>query len=97
MQLSKEEYARKRIHVSSVQIENSVTRVTVRHQEACRVMSNSYTRSASGGLPSDVEQLHSWQNFQNFIHFERLILYIFYMFLYKKKENEKKKSCSYPT
>ena len=31
MQLSKEEYARKRIHNdSSVQIENSVTRVTVR-------------------------------------------------------------------
>ena len=35
MQLSKEEYARKRIHNgSSVQIENSVTRVTARHDEA---------------------------------------------------------------
>ena len=40
MQLSKEEYTRKRIHNgSSVQIENSVTRVTVRHHEA-----NSYPR-----------------------------------------------------
>ena len=38
MQLSKEEYARKRIHNGfSVQIENSVTRVTVRHY-------NSYPR-----------------------------------------------------
>ena len=35
MQLSKEEYARKRIHNgSSVQIENSVTRVTVRRDSA---------------------------------------------------------------
>ena len=35
MQLSKEEYARKIIHTgSSVQIENSVTRVAVRHHEA---------------------------------------------------------------
>ena len=43
MQLSKEEYASKRIHNgSSVQIENSVTRVTVRHHEACQVMPNSY-------------------------------------------------------
>ena len=43
MQLSKEEYARKRIHNGiSVQIENTVTWVTVRHQEACRVMPNSY-------------------------------------------------------
>ena len=43
MQLSKEEYARKRIHNgSSVQIENSVTRVTVRHHSASLVMPNSY-------------------------------------------------------
>ena len=40
MQLSKEEYARKRIHNgSSVQIENSVTQVTTR-----RVKPNSYPR-----------------------------------------------------
>ena len=38
MQLSKEEYARKWIHNgSSVQIENSVTRVTVRHVEVTLV------------------------------------------------------------
>ena len=41
MKLSKEEYARKRVHNgSSVQIENSVTRVTARHDEARRVMRN---------------------------------------------------------
>ena len=45
MQLSKEEYARKRIHNgSSVQIENSVTRVTVRNHEARQVMPTSYPR-----------------------------------------------------
>ena len=45
MQFSKEEYARKRIHNgSSVQIENSVTRATVRHHEASLVMPNSYPR-----------------------------------------------------
>ena len=45
MQLSKEEYARKRIHNgSSVQIENSVTRVTVRNHSASLVMPNSYPR-----------------------------------------------------
>ena len=45
MQLSKEEYARKRIHNgSSLQIENSVTRVTVRHHSASLVMPNSYPR-----------------------------------------------------
>ena len=45
MQLSKEEYARKSSHNgSSVQIENSVTRVTVRHHEARQVMPNSYPR-----------------------------------------------------
>ena len=44
-QLSKEEYARKRIpNGSSVQIENSVTRVTVRHHSASLVMPNSYPR-----------------------------------------------------
>ena len=43
MQLSQEEYARKRIYNgSSVQIENSVTRVTVRHHSASLVMPNSY-------------------------------------------------------
>ena len=43
MQLPKEEYARKRIHNgSSVQIENSVTRATVRHHSASVVMPNSY-------------------------------------------------------
>ena len=45
MQLSKAESARKRIHNgSSVQIENSVTRVTVRHHSASLVMPNSYPR-----------------------------------------------------
>ena len=45
MQLSKEEYARKRIHNgSSVQIENSVTQVTVQHYSASLVMLNSYPR-----------------------------------------------------
>ena len=45
MQLSKEEYARKRIHNgSSVQIENSVTRVTVQHHEASLVIPNSFPR-----------------------------------------------------
>ena len=45
MQLSKEEYARKRIHNgSSVQTENSVTRVTVRYHLASLVMPNSYPR-----------------------------------------------------
>ena len=43
MQLSKEEYARKRIHNgSSVQIENSITWVTVRHRSASLVKLNSY-------------------------------------------------------
>ena len=43
MQLSKAEYARKRIHNgSSVQTENSVTRVTVRHHSTSLVMPNSY-------------------------------------------------------
>ena len=42
MQLSKEEYARKRIHNgSSMQVENSVTRVTVRHHKANLMMPNS--------------------------------------------------------
>ena len=47
MQLSKEEYARKRIHNGfSMQVENSVTRVTltVRHHSASQVMPNSYPR-----------------------------------------------------
>ena len=43
MQLSKEDYARKRIHNgSSLQIENSVNGVTVRHHSASLVMPNSY-------------------------------------------------------
>ena len=50
MQLSKEEYARKRIHNgSSVQILNSVTR-------------GNY--SASLDKPCDAEQLPMWRNFQ---------------------------------
>ena len=50
MQLSKEEYARKRIHNGcSVRIENSITR------DNC---------SASHGKPRDAEQLPLWQNFQ---------------------------------
>ena len=45
MQLPKEEYARKRIHNGySVQIQNSVTRVTVRQHSASLVMPNSYRR-----------------------------------------------------
>ena len=45
MQLSKEEYASKRIYNGpSVQIENSVTQVTVRHHSASLVMPNSYHR-----------------------------------------------------
>ena len=45
MQLSKEEYGRKIIHNdSSVQIENSVTRVNVWHQSASLVMQNSNPR-----------------------------------------------------
>ena len=43
MQLSKEEYAKIKIHNgSSVEIENSVTRVTARHHSTNPVMSNSY-------------------------------------------------------
>ena len=50
IQLSKEEYARKRIHNGClVQIESLVT------QDNC---------SASLGKPRDAEQLPSWQNFQ---------------------------------
>ena len=45
MQLSKEEYARKRTHNgSSVQIENSVTLVTARHHSASFKMPNNYPR-----------------------------------------------------
>ena len=45
MQLSKEEYARKRIHNgSSVQTENSITRVTILHHSASLVMPNNYPR-----------------------------------------------------
>ena len=45
MQLSKKEYARKRIrNVVSMQIETSVTSVTVRHHSASLVMPNSYPR-----------------------------------------------------
>ena len=43
MQLLKEENARKRIHNGSlVQIENSVTQITVRHHSASLMMPNSY-------------------------------------------------------
>ena len=42
MQMSKEEYAIERIHNgSSLQIENEVTQVTVRHHSASLVMPNS--------------------------------------------------------
>ena len=45
MQLFKEEFARKRIHNgSSVQIENSITLVTVQHHLASLMMLNSYLR-----------------------------------------------------
>ena len=45
IQFSKEVYARKRIHNGySVRIENSVTRVNVRHRSASFVMPNSYLR-----------------------------------------------------
>ena len=51
MQVSKEEYARKRIHNgTSVQIEK------FRHSGNC---------SASLGKPLDAEQLPSWRNFQS--------------------------------
>ena len=53
MQLSKEEYARKRIHGRLVQIESPVT------QDNC---------SASLGKPHDAEQLPSWQKFQSAAH-----------------------------
>ena len=54
MQLSKEEYARKKIHNGySVQIENSVTRDNF---------------SASLGKPRDTEQLPLWRNFQSAPH-----------------------------
>ena len=54
MQLTKEEYARKRTHNSClVQIESPVT------QESC---------SASVGKPRDAEKLRSWQNFQSAAH-----------------------------
>ena len=50
MQLSKEEFARKRIHNGcSVRIENSITR------DNC---------SASRGKPPDAEHLPLWRNFQ---------------------------------
>ena len=54
MQLSKEEYARKRTHKGClVQIESPVT------QDNC---------SASLGKPGDTEQLSSWPNFQSAAH-----------------------------
>ena len=54
MQLSKEEYARKRIHNGClVQTESPVT------QDNC---------SASLGKPCDAEQLPSWQIFQSAAH-----------------------------
>ena len=54
MQLSKEVYARKRIHNGClVQIENSIT------WGNC---------SASLGKPDDAEQSPSWQNFQSKMH-----------------------------
>ena len=71
MQLSKEEYARKRIHNgSSVQIENSVTRVTVWHHSASLlVMPNSYPRDGIFNRTSQPLKIlnwaASWQNQQS--------------------------------
>ena len=50
----------------SVWIENSVTRVTVRHHETCRVMPNSYPewRNFQLSKSRDAEQLPLWWNFQ---------------------------------
>ena len=62
MKLSKEEYARKRIHNGSlVQTESPVT------QDNC---------SASLGKPRDAEQLPSWQNFQSAAHshFKKILM-----------------------
>ena len=42
-------------------IENSVSRVTVRHHSASRYSGNC---STSRGLPSDAEKLPEWRNFQ---------------------------------
>ena len=54
MQLSKEEYTRKRTHNGClVQIESPVT------QDNC---------SASPGQPRDAEQVPLWQNFQSAAH-----------------------------
>ena len=54
MQLSKEEYARKRTHNGClVQTESPVTQ---------------YNCSASLGKPRDAEQLPSWQKFQSAAH-----------------------------
>ena len=54
MQLSKEDYVRKRIHNGClVQLENPV------NQDNC---------SASLGKPRDAEQLPLWQNFQSAAH-----------------------------
>ena len=69
MQLSKEEYARKRIHNgSSMQNENSVTRVTARHHSASLVMPNSYPRDGifsqylTSIKDSDIEPQHNKTN-----------------------------------
>ena len=54
MQLSKEEYASKRVHNGClVQIESPITQVNY---------------SAPLGKPRDAEQLPSWQNFQSAAH-----------------------------
>ena len=69
MQLSKEEYARKRIHNgSSVQSENSVTQLTVQHHSASLVMPNSYPRDGIFNqyltiIKDSYNNLHTWRKF----------------------------------
>ena len=68
MQLSKEEYARKRIcNGRSVWIENSVT------QDNCL---------ASLGNPHDAEQLLSWQDFQSALHYLTDSYNLFFFFFF---------------
>ena len=63
MQLSKQEYAIKRIHNGcSVQIENSITWVTVRHHSASLMMLNSYPRDGIF-----IQHLTSIKDFYNLV------------------------------
>ena len=84
MQLSKEEYARKRIHNdSSVQIENSVARVTVRHHSASLVMPNSYRRDAISTSQPLTILIHSWY-WKTFFFF----FFFFYIYIYTFRQRE---------